>query len=261
MFGASAGTALRQLRARLLPAPHPGISGARRHSTMAVASSAAELKHAARAVAKNALRSLSDAAMAQESAAATSHLLNTEFMRIGRTFAVYVHCARLREVDTTAVLRGALAAGARVYVPRVQDHAANMHFLRVENLAELRPVPPFGILEPEPLLPDGAPRENALEGGDALEVVVLPGLAFDLSGRRLGRGGGYYDRFIAAARRRAEARGWPPPLLAALAFRSQVLREVPVAAHDERVDLLVTADGVEACSARGHAAMAAPPPL
>ena len=228
---------------------------------MASASSAAEQKQAARAAAKTALRSLTDAAMAQESGAAASHMLGTEIMRSARAVAIYVHCARLREVDTTAVLSRALAAGARVYVPRVQDSDANMHFLRIQNLAELRPVPPFGILEPEPLLPGGAPREDALEGDAALEVVVLPGLAFDPSGRRLGRGGGYYDKFIAAARRRAEARGWPPPLLAALAFRAQVLAEVPVAAHDEQIDILVTADGVEACSTRGHAAMAAPPPL
>lgn len=55
-----------------------------------------------------------------------------------------------------------------------------------------------------------------------LDVLVMPGLAFDASGRRLGRGGGYYDKYIAALFERHAARGWRRPLLAALAYREQV---------------------------------------
>lgn len=85
----------------------------------------------------------------------------------------------------------------------------------------------------------------------------MPGLAFDRAGRRLGRGGGYYDKFIAAARRRAEQRGWPAPLLVALAFRAQLVGEVPVEEHDARVDAIVTADEVIACSPGAAVALAA----
>ncbi len=92
---------------------------------------------------------------------------------------------------------------------------------------------------------------------EPLELVVMPGLAFDRAGRRLGRGGGYYDKFIAAARRRAEERGWPQPLLVALSFRAQLVGEVPVEAHDARVDAIVTADEVIACSPGAADALAA----
>ena len=103
---------------------------------------------------------------------------------------------------------------------------------------------------------------------EPLELVVMPGLAFDSAGRRLGRGGGYYDKFASAARRRAEQHGWAPPLLVALAFRCQVVQGgggggegggggVPMEPHDASVDVIVTADGVIACSPAGAAAVAA----
>ena len=71
----------------------------------------------------------------------------------------------------------------------------------------------------------------------------MPGLAFDEQGRRLGRGGGYYDKFIAQCKERAKQRGWEPPLLVALAFKAQIFPEVPCDPHDEPVDVLITADG------------------
>ena len=93
-----------------------------------------------------------------------------------------------------------------------------------------------------------------LQVEDPLELVVMPGLAFDRGGGRLGRGGGYYDKFIAAAKERAAQRGWAPPLLVALAFRAQLLEApVPVEAHDVGVDAIVTPDEIIACSPAGAA--------
>jgi 5-formyltetrahydrofolate cyclo-ligase len=143
----------------------------------------------------------------------------------------------------------------RLYVPRVQDKEANMHFLCLTDLADLRPVPPFSIMEPTPTLPDGSPREDALEAPGPIEVIIMPGLAFDVQGGRLGRGGGYYDKFIAVCRQRAQEKGWQPPLLAALAFGPQVLDDeevVPAVDHDAAVDVIVTAAGVMGCTERGE---------
>jgi len=87
----------------------------------------------------------------------------------------------------------------------------------------------LGVLEPEA----GDPLEVAdlREGGG---VVVVPGLAFDEGGGRLGRGGGHYDRFL------REARGAAPIEAIGVAFELQIVAEVPRFDHDERVDRIVT---------------------
>ncbi|PSC73762.1 mitochondrial carrier [Micractinium conductrix] len=186
--------------------------------------------------------------MAEESAAIAARLLSAPAFHSAPHAIIYVHCAKLREVDTTTVLAEAMLEQKKLYVPRVQDKDANMHFLHLDSLEALQEVPPFGIREPRPTYSDGSERQDVLVSDEPLELVVMPGLAFDRQGRRLGRGGGYYDKFIAAARARAEARGEAPPLLVALAFRAQMVGEVPVEPHDARVDAIVTADEVIACS-------------
>jgi 5-formyltetrahydrofolate cyclo-ligase len=65
---------------------------------------------------------------------------------------------------------------------------------------------------------------------------VVPGIAYDESGNRLGRGKGYYDRFLASPGLRA--------MLCALAFECQIVAQVPALPHDRRVQLIVTEDRV-----------------
>lgn len=127
-----------------------------------------------------------------------------------------------------------------------------MHFLHLDSLASLHAVPPFGIREPYPTYADGSPREDVFSLGQPVDLVVMPGLAFNRRGHRLGRGGGYYDKFIAACLRLAAQQGRPPPLLLALAFDAQMIDQVPVADNDEDVDLIVTAHEVLRCTERGR---------
>lgn len=68
-----------------------------------------------------------------------------------------------------------------------------------------------------------------------LDLMVVPVVAVDRAGRRLGRGGGSYDRAIATVRTRAR-----PPLVVALAHDADVLDEVPAEDHDQAVDAVVT---------------------
>lgn len=73
-----------------------------------------------------------------------------------------------------------------------------------------------------------------------IDVILAPGLAFDRSGARLGRGGGYYDRIL--ARRRADA------VTVGVTILDRIIDRVPMEDHDRRVGWLATEDGVSECS-------------
>lgn len=208
-----------------------------------------EAKQALRAEVKAALRKLAEQEMANESAAICNHVLQQSWYKESRTIGLYLHCARLREPDTTAILQEALKAGKRCYVPVVEDKNSNMRLLHLDDISGLRAVPPFGILEPAPTYDDGQPREDALLAGAQLDLLILPGLAFDRQGGRLGRGGGYYDKLLVSLGGATSAGGQRRPRRAALSFRAQVQQRVPMDVHDETIDLLVTPDGVHRCVA------------
>lgn len=203
-------------------------------------------KRAARAAAKEALRALAGqaGALEREATAVQRAVQRAGWWRGAATVGLYCHCERLLEVRTSALLAAALAAGKRLFVPQVVDRHGGMRFLHLADPAELRAAPPFGIPEPGPRYPDGRPREELLGSGRELDVLVMPGLAFDAGGRRLGRGGGYYDAFLEQYLRAARDAGRRRPLLVALAYSAQVIDAVPVEAHDIAVDVLVTGTGV-----------------
>lgn len=141
----------------------------------------------------------------------------------------------------------ALTASKKVFVPRVDDRSANMTMLHIETLEGLERVQPFNILEPSDFHPDGRRRETLLQADGPIDVLLIPGLGFDLEGGRLGRGGGYYDNMLQKVLDRNLEKGWPRPKIVALAYGCQVLGEglqVPRDAHDVLIDCLVTAEGM-----------------
>lgn len=135
------------------------------------------------------------------------------------------------EVDTFPIIADALAAGKTVAVPRVDRKAKTMHAVVLRDLERGLAPGVFGILEPtgSDLLPPGE-----------IDFVLVPARGFDLAGNRLGRGGGYYDRYMAHPDFRAVRCG--------IAFAAQVLHAIPHTAHDLPVHILVTQEGVVVCS-------------
>lgn len=93
------------------------------------------------------------------------------------------------EVDTHILIRDALSRGMRVAVPRCIENTRRMDFYYVRSFPEDLASRTFGVLEP--ILER---CEKALDFSDSL--CILPGLAFDHFGYRLGYGAGYYDRFL-----------------------------------------------------------------
>ena len=141
-------------------------------------------------------------------------LLSSPEYAAARTLFLYLSTPR--EVDTHAVLKRALADGKRVFLPRVEGE----DMLLVPYFAgDPLQVGAFGISEP---FGEGA--------DDAPDLAVLPLLAFDRSLARLGKGKGYYDRFLASYHGKSLA----------LAYAEQEVDAVPVEAFDRRVDAVLT---------------------
>jgi 5-formyltetrahydrofolate cyclo-ligase len=131
------------------------------------------------------------------------------------------------EVDTRPLIEAALAVGKQVAVPRCLPGASrDMEACLIRSLSELWQVPPLGLWEPVPGTPILAPEK--------IDLALIPCVACDMSGRRLGRGGGYYDRFLQRSHISS----------AALCRRALLLEELPVEAHDEKVGMIVTETGL-----------------
>jgi 5-formyltetrahydrofolate cyclo-ligase len=128
------------------------------------------------------------------------------------------------EVPTSMLLGATLEAGKTLLLPYVAEDGA-LRAAAVSSLAELQPGY-RGIPEPRARLP----VDPASAG-----VIVAPGVAFDARGGRLGYGGGFYDAFLRAAA------GVPR---VGICFEVQLVDEVPMAEHDERVDVVVTEERV-----------------
>ena len=123
-------------------------------------------------------------------------------------------------------------AGGVPLMPRVRGR--RLEFVAVRNWDDLR-AGAFGVLQPSA----GRDAQRLL----ARDVVVLPGLAFDRIGGRLGRGQGYYDRTFAAAA--------PTPLRIGACYDFQLVERVPHGSHDRRVDAIVTERGMIWCGSPG----------
>jgi len=146
-----------------------------------------------------------------------------------KTVLWYIHCRS--EVRTQAALLSELAAGKQVVIPYCTKDRQGHNKLglwRLEDFAELVPGM-WGILEPPKQRWGEAGKEVAPE---QLDCIMVPGVAFDRFGGRLGNGAGYYDRLLKSVR--ADA------VLIGVCFESQLLEQVVMDAHDVAMDRIMT---------------------
>ena len=134
------------------------------------------------------------------------------------------------EVRTRHALPEALASGKRIVVPYCLNGELELFWL--ENMDELE-LGMYRILEPKVELRDVAAKR--LTPTD-LDLVMVPGVAFDRNGGRTGHGKGYYDKLLQHARKDAP--------LVALSFECQLFDEIPAESHDIFMDKVVTEDAV-----------------
>lgn len=140
--------------------------------------------------------------------------------RSARRIASYV--AREDEVHTVPILERALAEGKSVLVPKVDGATDSLLFFEIKSAKELSDGY-FGILEPA--------KGEAPVPLSTTELVLVPLVAWDTRGYRVGYGGGYFDKAL-SERGKSAAVG--------LAFESQAVPRIPESPSDVRLDMLVT---------------------
>ncbi|MFU8891184.1 MAG: 5-formyltetrahydrofolate cyclo-ligase [Anaerosomatales bacterium] len=179
----------------------------------------AEAKHAARSDGRAARQGIPSGERQARASAAAERVLGLPEIAAARTVLAY--SATREEIDPAPVLAALRRRGVVVVLPRVSG-PGQLTLHRVDDAADLVEGP-FGLLEPAEGAPAVAPAD--------VDVAIVPGVAFDGACRRVGHGGGYYDRLLGAMTH---------AVTVGLAFDEQVFSEVPSEPHDMCVDVLVT---------------------
>ena len=143
---------------------------------------------------------------------------------------VLVYASMRSEVRTDEIILDALASGKKVFCPKVMNKASSeMVFIRILEIEDLKEGF-YGIREPE--LEDGAEIYQSL-GMDKASIVIVPGVAFDKDGNRIGYNGGFYDSFLSKH---------PDINTVALCYRMQFVDYIPAEAHDIAVKKILSED-------------------
>ena len=129
------------------------------------------------------------------------------------------------EVNTRGILNRCLGYNKIVVLPAFNTETFQMKLMKVDNLGTELKIGPRGILEPDPAICKVVPIER-------IDIAIIPGLALDEKGGRIGSGEGFYDRLIPKL-----------PITTrkvSLAFECQIIQQVPMESHDKYVDIIIT---------------------
>lgn len=138
------------------------------------------------------------------------------------TIAFYVSVKS--EVHTHEMIEKSIALGKKVSVPILRQKENKLEFSEISSLKDLHKTP-FGLLEPKKELEKIAPL-------DEIDLVIVPGIAFDRQGNRIGYGKGYYDRLLKQLSSLAVTIG--------LCFEENLLESIPATKNDEKVNIVLT---------------------
>lgn len=148
-------------------------------------------------------------------------LKEKEFYKNSKNIFIYLGFGS--EIDTMSYIQDFINDGKHIFIPRTDIKTKNMEAVEITSLDGLKENK-YGILEP---------NDNKEEFyKNNLDLIILPGVAFDHSGRRIGYGGGYYDRYLEDIDKRI--------IKVALIYDFQLLENVPAEEHDIKADYIIT---------------------
>lgn len=148
-------------------------------------------------------------------------LKEKEFYKNSKNIFIYLGFGS--EIDTMSYIQDFINDGKHIFIPRTDIKTKKMEAVEITSLDGLKENK-YGILEP---------NDNKEEFyKNNLDLIILPGVAFDHSGRRIGYGGGYYDRYLEDIDKRI--------IKVALIYDFQLLENVPAEEHDIKADYIIT---------------------
>lgn len=208
-------------------------------------------KQAIRTVLRAKLAKMSDEVIAQQSAVVAQKVLSLPEYKSARGIACFLSMPK--EFATRPLIEAVLRDGKTLYLPRVESvKDKTMSMLKADSLEDIEAWLPgsWGIKEPPR---EGPPRLEALDEESNLDLVLVPGLAFDTDLRRLGQGAGFYDRWLARAKDLRKVAGSfqgakEPLLLVGVTLDDLIVPEVPTDAYDLLMDRVVCASVIHPCS-------------
>ena len=148
-------------------------------------------------------------------------LINSHYFKESKNIFMYLGYSS--EIDTKKYVKQFVDLGKNIYVPRTDIENKTMEAVKIVDLTNLKE-DKYGILEPT--------KDIEAMNKNELDLVIMPGLAFDTNGGRLGYGGGYYDKYLQKIAGNLSK--------VALAYDFQIVQEVPKEEHDIKVDYIIT---------------------
>lgn len=153
-----------------------------------------------------------------------NNFFNSDYINKSNVIFIYVNMES--EINTVDIITRLLNMGKRVAVPKVLPGNKEMVALEIKSLSDLNESGAFGILEPDITKKDV---------GDEVDLIILPGLAFDKRGYRIGYGGGFYDRFL---------QRYNNVKRVSLCYNFQIIENIPEEDFDEAIDIIITEDKI-----------------
>ena len=154
-----------------------------------------------------------------------NNLMNTEDFKKAKSIFIYVSFGS--EIDTKKIINYSLEKNKKVYVPKTDKIKKTMEAIEINNLNDLI-TDKWGILEPK--------EANYKNIGNQFDLIIVPGLAFDLEGNRIGYGGGYYDKYISNLKYNC--------IKIALTYQFQVIKGIKSEKYDIKIQKIITENGV-----------------
>ncbi|XP_054858959.1 5-formyltetrahydrofolate cyclo-ligase isoform X1 [Eublepharis macularius] len=186
-------------------------------------------KRALRAELKRRLRALSESEKLRQARLLAAQQV-VEHPKYQASSRIAVFLSMPDEVQTAEIIKDIFQRGKECFIPRYKPGGSHMDMIKLASYEEIASLPltSWNIHQPA----DDDSREDALSMAGGLDLIFMPGLGFDKTGNRLGRGKGYYDTYLERCTHHPKGK----PYTIALAFKEQICDMVPVTENDMKVD-------------------------